>query len=130
MGRQIEAIRKEYLEDPSVLDRNTSNSVHPSNEDVVGTLPRISPGYRTRGRRGHFRWSANDAEGFVHAVTGLAHADVVVLDGKWVPRSRPGSGNGVLMWGAEGFPRLVQQRQELTWSDASYVTLMFALNSR
>lgn len=87
LGRQIEALRDDYRRDPSILARRYPNiPVTPQTKtlSVAADVFRLAVEHARGGN--HFRWSANDAEDFTHAITGLTHADVVVLDGKWAAR--------------------------------------------
>ena len=85
-GRQIEAARKDYLARPDRKIPDVPRTPQTRTLSVVNVVFRLVL-ESSRGAR-HFLWSANDAEDFTHAITGLAHAEVVVLDGKWADRVR------------------------------------------
>jgi len=89
LGRQINELRSDYLKEPSILARkypDIPRTPYTKTLSVAALVFRLVV-ERARGG-GHFQWSLNDAEDFTHAITGLAHADVVVLDGKWADRVR------------------------------------------
>lgn len=87
MKRQIDELRAAYTKDPSILERKYPKiPVTPQTQTLsVAALVFRLVVERAKGGA-HFQWTANDAEDFTHAITGLANADVVVLDGKWADR--------------------------------------------
>jgi hypothetical protein len=87
LARQIRELRAEHVRDPSFLDRRYPSIPLTRRTRTLSTLARVFR-IAIQGARGGsgFEWELNDAEDMVHAVIGLAHAHVAVLDGKWARR--------------------------------------------
>jgi hypothetical protein len=89
LKRQINELRDEFIKDVSILDRKYPKIPVTSGSKTLSVAALVFRLIVERARGGlHFQWTVNDAEDFTHAITGLAHADVVVLDGKWADRVR------------------------------------------
>lgn len=100
LRRQIEEIRKNYIADPSSLDRKYPLVPRTPPTKTLSVASRVFRVITERARGPeHFLWAANDAEDFTHAIIGLAHAEVVVLDGKWAPRAKGLAPAGVFSCG-------------------------------
>ena len=89
LKRQINDLRAEYTKDASILDRKYPKIPVTPRSKTLSVAALVFRLVVERAKGGlHFQWTVNDAEDFTHAITGLAHADVVVLDGKWAGRVR------------------------------------------
>jgi hypothetical protein len=89
LKRQIDELRTDYKKDPSILERKYPRIPMTPRSKTLSVAALVFRLVVERAKGGaHFQWSANDAEDFTHAITGLAHADLVVLDGKWADRVR------------------------------------------
>ena len=85
-ARQIQKLRDEYVADPTVLNRIPRLPRTPRTKTAAVTFD-VFRMILERAKGGtSFAWTLNDAEDMTHAITGLAHADVVVLDGRWAKR--------------------------------------------
>jgi hypothetical protein len=89
LGRQIETMRREWRKEANSLEQRfplIPRTPKTKTLSVVAAVFRMVA-ERAQGPQ-HFRWTPNDAEDFTHSITGLAHAEAVVLDGKWAERVR------------------------------------------
>lgn len=84
LGRQIEALRKSLNPKPSPLRMYSI----PNCKTLSVALSLFHMILQQGRGPSSFQWALNDAEDFTHSIVGLAHADVVVLDGKWANRVR------------------------------------------